>query len=244
MTLQKSSCDDLRQSVSLDELTRNVLKTTGLLSDRLLGRAVRASARHLALELQLPPHFVELLLLIEDKRFMFHPGVDLIAVPRALLFNFGTAAKRPHGASTITQQVYSSAARRNGRYRSTIRFKARQSLWAIWHTILCSKARILRLYLDTVYFGRSGYGLLPAARRYCHRLPSELGIAESFFLVERIARPNRVDPIRVAMLSMRAPIAATLRKDTNVVRELAALYESHFGFGERIRLCLEKSLTK
>jgi penicillin-binding protein 1A len=217
---------------------------TTSVSDYVFGPALQACAQRLAQELQLPAYFVQQLLAVEDKRFVYHPGVDFLSVLRALIFNLGTAATRPHGASTITQQIYSNAARRKGSYQPTTGFKIAQSTWAIRRTLTLSKSRVLKDYLDSVYFGRSYYGLNQAAKGYCDQIPHDLTIAESFFLVERIARPNKVSITRIAILAERRPIAAVLKADLGVMRQLAVLYERHFGCGEVIARCLERSLRK
>ena len=217
---------------------------TTSLSDWVFGPALEMYARRAAQELQLPPYFVQHLFAVEDKRFFYHPGIDFLSVLRALVFNIGTAPTRPHGASTITQQIYSNAARRRGGYRSTVGFKIGQSTWAIKSTLTHSKLSILKEYLESVYFGRLYYGLNRAAEGYCGRNPRDLTIAESFFLVERIARPNKVSITRVEILAGRKPIATLLNEDLGVIHELAVLYERHFGCGEVIATCLERSLRK
>jgi membrane peptidoglycan carboxypeptidase len=231
-------------SFMLGDLTRNVLRVTTSVSDHVFGPALETCARRAAQELQLPPYFVQQLFAVEDKRFFYHPGVDFLSVLRALFFNLGTAATRPHGASTITQQIYSNAARRKGSYRSTVGFKIAQSTWALKRTLTHSKLSVLKEYLDSLYFGRSYYGLNRAAEGYCGRIPRDLTIADSFFLVERIARPNKVSIPRVAILAERRPIASLLKADLGVIRQLAVLYERHFSCGEVIEICLERSLRK
>ncbi len=227
---------------NLSDLTRSVLARTTALSDRVFGSALETSAVGLAEDLQLPAHFVLQLLAVEDKRFLYHPGVDILSVLRALFFNLGTAPSRPHGASTITQQIYSNSARQRRRYRSTLGFKISQSTWALKTTLRDSKLDILRKYLDSVYFGRSFFGLTRAANGYCKQLPGDLTIAQSFFLVDRIATPNKVNIRRIAILTGRRPIASILRSEPCVAGQLATLYERHFSCGEVIARCLEKSL--
>jgi penicillin-binding protein 1A len=234
----------LKKQSILNEMTRNALRVSTSLSDRLLSSVLENCAHRAVQELQLPSYFIQLLFAVEDKRFFYHPGVDFLSILRAMAFNIGTSPSRPHGASTITQQIYSNTARRRGSYRSTVSFKIAQSTWAIRKTLSCSKLRVLREYLDSVYFGKSYYGLDRAAEGYCDRKPSNLTIAESFFLVERIARPNKVNINRVEILAVRKPIASILRADFCAVRQLSVLYDSYFNCGEEIAKCLEKSLRK
>jgi membrane carboxypeptidase/penicillin-binding protein PbpC len=211
-------------------------------SDKIFLRPLERSAGRLAYAVCLPAHFVQQLFAIEDKRFAYHIGVDFIALLRAAIYNLGSSPRRPHGASTITQQIYSGAARLNGRYSSTVRFKLAQQLWAIWATTTRSKADVLKEYLESVYFGRSLRGLKEASWEYCQRDPQHLNPAESFFLAERIARPNRVSPKRIEILVKRRPIAEILTRSPCAAGSLVDLYERHFRCGEVVALCLEKHL--
>ena len=51
-----------------------------------------------------PEKFAKALIAFEDKRFYFHPGVDVIAISRALYSNL-SSGRKISGASTITMQV-------------------------------------------------------------------------------------------------------------------------------------------
>jgi hypothetical protein len=224
--------------------TRDALCAAASASDSLFRRFTEAGAQTFARELCLPIHFLQQLLAVEDKRFEYHPGVDPISIARALIFNVGVASARRHGASTITQQLYSATARRRRHYQPTVRFKLKQMAWAIGKTFSTSKSDILRKYLETIYFGRSYHGLAAAARGYCQRNAVELSIADSFFLVDRIATPNRASLARIGILSGRPCVSAVLTSDPAVVCELTVLYERHFGCGEAMAKCLEKSLKR
>lgn len=213
-------------------------------SDGAFHLPLERAAQRLAGELGLPAHFIQQLLAIEDKRFAWHLGVDPVAVARAVVFNIGTAPSRLHGASTITQQMYSGAQRRTGRWAPTLGCKLAQSVWAIRATLSRSKPSLLRDYLDSVYFGKSFYGLQQASVGYCGRAPEELGVGDSFFLAERIARPNFVSVKRVAVLAARKPIAALLSAEPTVISVVRGHYERHFGCGKEIAKCLESSLRK
>ncbi|MEK7859974.1 MAG: biosynthetic peptidoglycan transglycosylase, partial [Chloroflexota bacterium] len=105
------------------------------------------------------PRMVQATISAEDRRFWQHPGVDPIAVGRAVL-NFGT---RPSGASTITQQL----ARRlylNGDEGPLLVRKLREAFIAFQLEARRSKREIVELYLNDVYYGRGAYGIESAAR--------------------------------------------------------------------------------
>jgi membrane peptidoglycan carboxypeptidase len=229
---------------SFRTLTSSLLNGATRVSDLVLQGSIERSAQRLGHELSLPAHLIQQVLAIEDKRFAWHPGVDPLAVIRAAIFNVGTSPSRLHGASTIVQQIYSGAARRTGRWAPTFGCKLAQSVWAIRATLVSPKPIILRNYLSNVYFGRSFYGLRQASTGYFGRAPQDLGVADSFFLAERIASPNVVSLRRIGMLVARRPIMALLRAEPSVMREMRAHYERHFGCGEEIAKCLERCLRK
>jgi membrane peptidoglycan carboxypeptidase len=91
------------------------------ISDHISGPITAVAARELGPALPAPTYFVELLLLIEDKRFIVHLGIDLVAIIRALIFN--ACGFSLQGASTIPQQLYMLSA-----HPRTLRFKIEQSV--------------------------------------------------------------------------------------------------------------------
>ena len=68
------------------------------------------------------------------------------------------------GASTITQQFVKNALAAQN--RRTVFEKLREAAMAYHLTRKWSKERILRDYLNTVYFGAGAYGIEAAARTY------------------------------------------------------------------------------
>ena len=100
---------------------------------------------------------------IEDRRFYTNSGVDLRGIARAA-FQDVTAGAAVQGASTIPQQfVKISLAAENDR---TVFQKLREAALAYQLTRRWSKERILRNYLNSIYFGNGAYGIESAARTY------------------------------------------------------------------------------
>jgi penicillin-binding protein 1C len=125
----------------------------------------------------------------EDRRFWQHPGIDPVAVARAALH----AWSEPSGASTITQQL----ARRlylAGDTASLPVRKAREALLAFELEAHRSKAEILALYLNDVYYGRGAYGIEAAARAYFGTSARDLDVAHAAFLAGLPQRPSAYDP--------------------------------------------------
>jgi len=203
------------------------------LSDWLCGPMVFRAARGLADAICVPDHFVEMLLLVEDKRFVIHSGVDPLAIMRALLFN--ARGRVIQGASTIPQQVYSIRWSESGGRSRDWRYKTKQILWSIFHSALNKKRDILKEYVATVYWGRSYYGLDDAAQGYFNQARQSLSVAQSFFLAERLAAPNRISVGRISNLLNRTPIAVSLDTYGATTREVLRLYE--YVYGSRGDIC-------
>jgi penicillin-binding protein 1C len=122
----------------------------------------------------------------EDRRFWQHPGIDPIAIARAVV-------RGGSGASTITQQL----ARRlylEGDGGSPAARKAREAMVALQLEAQRSKARILSLYLNDVYYGRGAYGIEAAARAYFGTSARDLDVAHAAYLAGLPQRPSAYDP--------------------------------------------------
>jgi penicillin-binding protein 1C len=109
----------------------------------------------------------------EDKYFYYHPGVNAVAVGRALVKNI-FRMKRTSGASTITMQVAKLLEPKSRTYFSkTIEmFRAFQLEWKY------SKDEILQLYLNLVPYGGNIEGVKSASVLYFKKSPDHLSLAE------------------------------------------------------------------
>jgi hypothetical protein len=143
-----------------------------------------ASPDFVALD-EVPPLFVRTLLIGEDSGFFGHRGVDLSALPEAILTNWARGGA-VRGASTITQQLaknlFLSGERRLGR-------KVQELCLALLLEAALDKQRILEIYLNVIEWGPDLYGLRPAARRYFGRDPAELTPKQMAFLVALVPGP-------------------------------------------------------
>lgn len=197
------------------------------LSDWLFGRLASQAADKYSSTIQTPRHFVEMLLLIEDKRFSLHPGLDPIAIIRAICFNARRTSRQ--GASTIPQQIATMGMARGAQLSRTYSYKLTQITRAIVSSITKSKVSLLTEYVNTVYWGRSYHGLDEAAKGYFGVQRTSLTPAASFFLAERIAAPNRVCPQRIQNLLERTPIKNNLVRNGATPAEVPNLYKHIYG---------------
>ena len=156
-------------------------------------REIRPAGRGQPVSLaQVNPIAVEALIVTEDKRFFSHPGVDLLALFRAMRDNLrsGTVIS---GGSTLTMQ----AAR-------AIRARTRRGWWdkiaemhlALRLEIYFSKETILGLWLNRVSFGNQAFGIESASQLYFGKSARDLTLAEATYLIGLPQSPSRYNPFR------------------------------------------------
>jgi len=142
-----------------------------------------------------PRLLIDAVLLMEDRRFYQHRGVDLQAVMRAAWSNarHGTIMQ---GGSTLTQQLV--RLRYLSRERTFTR-KVKEAILAIALEAALSKQEILERYLNEIYLGQRGtyevHGIAAASRLYVGKEPGALRPAEAALLVGLIRSPNKASPL-------------------------------------------------
>lgn len=128
---------------------------------------------------EISPHVVNALVATEDHRFYNHWGVDMVrtlAVPWHLLNG------RIQGGSTITQQLARNLYKKIGREFSVIR-KLREMITAVQIEQNYTKREIIEMYLNTVEFPNSAFGIQSAARTHFGKEAKDLNIAEAAVMV-------------------------------------------------------------
>lgn len=138
----------------------------------------------------IPTHLKEATLLYEDRAFWWHPGVNPLALLRAM----GSMALggRRMGASTLTMQLV----RLNHKLdTTTFGGKLHQMYLALeleWHY---SKEEILEAYLNLAPYGSNVEGVGAAARIWFHKKPENLNIPECLTLVTVPQHPVARNPM-------------------------------------------------
>jgi penicillin-binding protein 1C len=140
----------------------------------------------------LPPHVVAATLAAEDRRFTLHPGVDPIAIARAMVHNI-KAMRVVEGGSTITQQVAKLFLQSQSR---SLRDKAREAVLAARLEHRYTKNEILALYLNLAPYGNRIHGVARASRAYFGCAPEQLTPAQAAFLASLPQRPSAFNPLR------------------------------------------------
>jgi membrane peptidoglycan carboxypeptidase len=138
---------------------------------------------------EMPEHARQAVLAAEDRGFYEHGGFSPIGITRAFVNNLTSDSTQ--GASTITQQYAKNAFLTQDR---TFTRKARELILAIKLETQTDKDQILEDYLNTIYFGRSTYGIETAARAYFGVPAADLTVSQSAVLAAIIRSPGTYTP--------------------------------------------------
>ena len=133
---------------------------------------------------EVSPALIDSFRLKEDRWFNWHPGVNPVALLRALVSNGRGHGRR--GGSTLTMQLARLLYHMNTR---TPLGKLRQSCAALWLEARYSKRSILEAYLNLVPFGGNIQGAGKASRVYFNKPPSQVDLGEAITLAVIPQRP-------------------------------------------------------
>jgi penicillin-binding protein 1B len=171
---------------------------------------------------RVPPTLIKTLLIIEDRRFFSHFGVDPIAIARAFWIDM-TRGALVQGGSTLTQQLaknlYYSPKRTIGR-------KLQEVMAAMALEFKYRKEEILESYVNEIYLGQAGpvsiYGVGEAAHRYFSKNLEDLSIDEIALIVGLIKGPNAYSPVKnVEDATRRRNVVLRRLKDEGILTEEA-----------------------
>ena len=140
----------------------------------------------------LPPYLPKAFIAIEDRRFYSHHGIDPVGIARAAVANILHRGVS-QGGSTLTQQLAKNLFLTQER---TLQRKLQEVELALWLERKHSKAEILELYLNRVYFGSGAYGVEAAAQRYFGKSAKNVTLAEAAMLAGLVKSPSRLAPNR------------------------------------------------
>ena len=136
------------------------------------------------------PHLQQAFVAVEDHRFYLHPGLDPIALGRAVFRNVrepGTV----EGGSTLTQQLARTLFLSNR--KSYVR-KAREAVLSVLIETQLSKQQILELYLNRIYLSAGTYGVEAMSRRVFGKAAKNLSLAESALIAGLARAPATLSP--------------------------------------------------
>ncbi|MDO3387391.1 penicillin-binding protein 1A [Gilvimarinus sp. SDUM040013] len=140
---------------------------------------------------EIPPLYIKALLSAEDAQFYDHNGVSIRGLLRAASQLLQTGQIQS-GGSTITMQVA-----RNFflTFRQTFARKFNEILLALQIERELTKAEILELYSNKIYFGNRAYGIQAAANVYYGKDISELSLAQWAMIAGLPKAPSAYNPL-------------------------------------------------
>ena len=140
---------------------------------------------------QVPPLLKQAFIASEDDRFYEHPGVDWMAIVRAVAGLVSTHEKR-QGGSTITMQVARNFFLSP---EKTYERKLKEVVLACVIERELSKDEILELYLNKIFLGHRAYGVGAAAQVYYGVTLDKLDLAQIAMIAGLPKAPSRNNPI-------------------------------------------------
>ena len=149
------------------------------------------SRRHWVPLAEIPEFVQKAFVAAEDKRFFEHKGVDVRSVTRAFMTTLG--GDKRQGGSTITQQVAKNLLVGDS---LTFERKIREVIVANRIEKTLTKPEILEIYLNSIYLGRSSWGIDLAAQSYFGKPVKDLKLSEGAFIAGLTKGPAYYNPDR------------------------------------------------
>ncbi len=136
------------------------------------------------------PHVIDALVATEDHRFFNHWGMDMI---RTLAIPYHVLRGAPQGGSTISQQLARNLYKEIGQAFSISR-KFREMITAVQIEKNYTKREIIEMYLNTVEYSNSAFGIQAASRTHFNKSAADLNITEAATLVGSVNAPYFYNP--------------------------------------------------
>lgn len=146
---------------------------------------------------EMPPHLIDAVLSVEDRRFYEHWGLDIIRWPKVLLkdikIRLRSRSAPLHGASTLTQQLARDLFLTKDQ---RLERKLKEMILTLKIERTYSKDEILSMYLNQIYFGAGAYGVEATAQTLFRKPASELKVEEAALIAGMPKNPWAYDPFR------------------------------------------------
>ena len=139
----------------------------------------------------IPDTLEQAFIVMEDKDFYKHKGIDFKAIIRAVIANTEND-EIVQGASTITQQLAKNIFLTQ---EVTWERKVKEIFVARDIEKKYSKKQILEFYLNNIYFSNGYYGVGAAAKGYFGKEVKDLTLSEQAFIAAIPNNPTRYNPL-------------------------------------------------
>ena len=180
-----------------------------------------------------PYHTKQAFIDVEDKRFYRHNGFDTVGIARAIFHNI-KAHSFKEGASTISQQLI-----KNSHLSQEKTLKRKLQEWKLTRQLeeKYTKDEILAMYLNSIYFGHSCFGIEAASEFYFGKETAQLTLAESATLAGMIKAPNNYSPFRhpEKCLTRRNLVLKIMQQNDNI-----SLTEANAAMQSPLTVCEKK----
>ena len=145
---------------------------------------------------EIPEAMKKAIIAVEDRRYMDHDGVDLIALASVLRGGLN------RGGSTIPMQLLKNLLLHDLQRRDILSKLERKGA-EIWYASTfdgaVGKQELLAGYLNQIEFGgREIVGLYRASRHYFRKEPTDLNLYEVAMLAGMVQAPARFNPLKEA----------------------------------------------
>lgn len=132
------------------------------------------------------PYVQKALVASEDKDFYKHSGFSITGILRAV-----KGAGTRGGGSTLTQQLAKTNLLTD---QHTLLRKYQELTLSIAIEARYSKEQIMEMYLNSVFFGGTSFGIEEAAKTYFNKHAKDLDLAESSMMIGILPAPNAYSP--------------------------------------------------
>ena len=151
---------------------------------------------------ELSPNIIHAAVATEDVRFYRHSGIDFRGLARVLFKTILMRNSSQGGGSTITQQLAKTLYPRTEMKRKVPGVYQIKMVWTKlkeWITAVkleknYTKDEIMTMYLNSIFFGSSAYGVRSAAETFFGKAPDALTVEESAMLIGMVNKPTRYNP--------------------------------------------------
>jgi penicillin-binding protein 1A len=163
---------------------------------------------------RIPRYLVNGIIVVEDRQFRKHWGIDIFGIGRAAVKNVFAGEVR-EGASTITMQLARNLFLTRER---TMSRKIKEAILALRIERVYSKDEILQMYFNQIYFGDGAYGVQAASRIFFGKNIEELNLAECALLVGLPRNPREYSPRRHPEVALRRRnLVLSLMRDERII---------------------------
>lgn len=174
----------------------------------------------------------EALIATEDKDFYKHRGFSITGIFRAFYGNL-LAGGVTGGGSTISQQLAKNLLLSQNQ---TILRKYQELTISIAIEQRYTKDEILAMYLSSVFFGGTNFGIEEAAKFYFNTTPDKLDLAQSSMLVGILPAPNAYSPtlgnVKYAKERQKTVLSRMVKEGYISQDEADAAYDQKLAYAE------------